>query len=224
MYKAFTLICASLFSLMLSTECAFAKEPRNLDYVKDSLVKYYDSGEYLKDLSKTIDQSMLYLKTRLANEAKTHSNKKFAIVLDIDETSLSNYPDIKRMHFGGTYEQMTQAEDASLDPVIKPTLELFRYAKENNIAVFFVTGRKEHSRDATIKNLTDAGYKNWDGLILKPEDYREKTAAPYKIGAREQIEKEGYTIIMNIGDQESDLAGKHADKTFKLVNPYYFIP
>ena len=60
--------------------------------------------------------------------------------------------------------------------------------------------------------------------ILKPFDYKEKTVAIYKSHMREQIEKQGYDVVLNIGDQKSDLAGGHADKAFKLPNPYYFIP
>jgi hypothetical protein len=41
---------------------------------------------------------------------------------------------------------------------------------------------------------------------------------------RERIEKDGYTIIANAGDQPSDLAGGHAEMTFLLPNPFYRIP
>jgi len=34
----------------------------------------------------------------------------------------------------------------------------------------------------------------------------------------------GVTIIVNVGDQESDLAGSHAERTFKVPNPFYFVP
>lgn len=218
------IICLALSSTLAFSLSTLAKEPKNLSAIKDALIKYHDSGEYQKDQTKVIDQSMLYLKNRLTTEKKTHSQKKLAIVLDIDETSLSNYEDMVKMDFGGTFDQIVEAEDKGTDTVIQPTIELYRYAKANNIAVFFITGRKEHSRDATIKNLQTVGYNDWNGLVLKPETYHEKSAAPYKITARESIEKQGYDIILNIGDQESDLSGKHADKTFKLPNPYYYIP
>jgi len=29
--------------------------------------------------------------------------------------------------------------------------------------------------------------------------------------------------VVNMGDQESDLTGGHADRAFKLPNPFYFI-
>jgi len=31
-------------------------------------------------------------------------------------------------------------------------------------------------------------------------------------------------FILNMGDQESDPAGGYADVTFKLPNPFYYIP
>jgi hypothetical protein len=29
--------------------------------------------------------------------------------------------------------------------------------------------------------------------------------------------------VVNMGDQESDLDGGHADRAFKLPNPFYFV-
>jgi acid phosphatase len=225
MYKIIIATILSLVMLFNATD-GFAKEPKNLSLIKNNLIQYHDSGEYEKDQAKIIDQAMEYLKTRLAQLKKSSSdkNKKFAIILDIDETSLSNYPDLLAMDFGGSAKEIDEAEGKGTDPVIRPTLKLYRYAKENNISIFFITGRTENFRSITEKNLDHAGFKNWDGLILKPENYKEKTAAIYKIQARQQIEKQGYDIILNIGDQQSDLIGGHADKTFKLPNPYYLIP
>jgi acid phosphatase len=56
----------------------------------------------------------------------------------------------------------------------------------------------------------------------------------YKTAVREAIEAGGtcqasggstpVTIIANVGDQQSDLVGLHSERTFKLPNPFYFIP
>jgi HAD superfamily, subfamily IIIB (Acid phosphatase) len=32
------------------------------------------------------------------------------------------------------------------------------------------------------------------------------------------------TILVNVGDRDSDLAGGHARRAFKLPNPMYYIP
>jgi acid phosphatase len=50
------------------------------------------------------------------------------------------------------------------------------------------------------------------------------TAAAFKAPVRATIERENYTIIANMGDQPSDLAGGHAERTFLLPNPFYRIP
>jgi HAD superfamily, subfamily IIIB (Acid phosphatase) len=50
------------------------------------------------------------------------------------------------------------------------------------------------------------------------------TTVQYKSGARRDIESQGYRIIANVGDQYSDLAGGHAQRAFKLANPFYFLP
>ncbi|MFO0202409.1 MAG: HAD family acid phosphatase [Alphaproteobacteria bacterium] len=40
---------------------------------------------------------------------------------------------------------------------------------------------------------------------------------------RARIKASGFTIIANIGDQQSDLDGGHAQRTFFVPNPYYRI-
>jgi predicted secreted acid phosphatase len=46
----------------------------------------------------------------------------------------------------------------------------------------------------------------------------------YKANTRKHIESLGYDIVLNVGDQWSDLQGGHADYTLKLPNPTYFLP
>ncbi len=46
----------------------------------------------------------------------------------------------------------------------------------------------------------------------------------FKAACRKEIESKGYHIVVNMGDQLSDLEGGHADGEFKLPNPMYFVP
>jgi hypothetical protein len=158
---------------------------------------------------------------RRARTATLHG-RKLAIVLDIDETSLSNYSAINADNF--TFGVNSQGEAVNkIGVAIAPTLELFNLAKKNGVAVFFITGRGEAVRQPTTENLQAQGYSGWDGLTLKPAGTTLTTVA-YKSGARAAIEQQGYRIIANVGDQYSDLAGGHEDKAFKLPNPFYFLP
>ena len=50
------------------------------------------------------------------------------------------------------------------------------------------------------------------------------SAVDFKAPVRAGIEDEGRTIIANMGDQPSDLAGGHAERAFLLPNPFYRIP
>ena len=106
---------------------------------------------------------------------------------------------------------------------IRPTLELARRARELGVALFFITGRPQDLRDATERNLREEGFEP-DGLILFPEGPRPPSAADFKAPERRKLTEQGYTILLTIGDQESDLLGGYAERTFKLPNPVYYLP
>ena len=60
-------------------------------------------------------------------------------------------------------------------------------------------------------------------LIMKPDEAK-GTSAAFKTAARAKLAAQGVVIIANIGDQESDLVGGYAERTFKLPDPFYFTP
>jgi len=145
-----------------------------------------------------------------------------AIVLDIDETSLSNLTAIEADNF--TFGPQSQAEATNeIGKAIAPTLALYNDAKARGIAVFFITGRRENTRAHTESNLKREGFTTWNQVVLKPDASTDSTVV-YKSNARAAIEQQGYRIVANIGDQYSDLAGGHAQAAFKLANPFYFLP
>ncbi len=213
---------ALLCCTVLGASSALAKEPTNLYLCKKTAIQYHDSGEYAKDIEHSINQATQFLKQKIAANQK--SKKQLAMILDIDETSLSNYDNIKKLDFGGTHEDIRALEDKGIDPAIAPTLALYNFAKKNNVAVFFITGRQEPERQDTIANLTKAGYQDWDGLFLRDGAFKTVPAAVYKSATRKSIEAKGYVIVLNIGDQQSDFGGGYAEKNIKLPNPYYFVP
>jgi acid phosphatase len=180
---------------------------------------YHDSGQYDKDLAAVAGNARGYLDARLASWPRK-SKLRPAIVLDIDETSLSNYAGLVASGFttvGNVINPVTATGKA-----IAPTMTLYQRARSNGVAVFFITGRPPQIAGITALNLVNEGYdKGWDGLYTKPTDAGTQA---FKSSTRAAIEKRGYDIVANIGDQESDLDGGHADRGFKLPNPFYFIP
>ena len=104
-----------------------------------------------------------------------------------------------------------------------PTRKLVERARVLGVAVFFVTGRPPRLRASTERNLREQGY-TWDGVILIPPGRRFTSAVDFKAPERRKLAEQGYTILLSMGDQQSDLDGGYAERTFKLPNPVYFLP
>lgn len=199
-------------------------EPANLSKLKTELKAYHDSGAYENELSQVILPAKSFIIHRAKANKNTLKHRKLAIVLDIDETSVSNYKNMAARDFSDNKQKVDQDMMAANAPAIAPMLSLYNTALRQHVAVFFVTGRTESLKTPTDKNLKRAGYHDWAGLYLKPNHYKKSSASTFKTQARAAITKKGYTIIASIGDQKSDLTGGYAEKTFKLPNPYYYIP
>jgi acid phosphatase len=211
--------------------------PYNAGDWESSLREFHDSGVYDTEIAQ-VDAVADQLIQKVGHSTHTRShirghghghgngngygNRKLALVLDIDETSLSNYSAIAADNFTFGTNSQNEATD-EIGVAIQPTLKLYNDARARGIAVFFITGRPEAQRAPTEDNLEREGYTDWAGLTLKPAGTT-MTTVQYKSGARAAIEAQGYRIIANVGDQYSDLAGGHADVAFKLANPFYFLP
>jgi len=151
-----------------------------------------------------------------------HGPKNYAIVFDVDETLLSNLSAIEADNF--TFGPQSQAEATNeIGKAIPSSLQLFNDAKARGLTIFLITGRRENTRAHTESNLQREGFTGYKQLVLKPDASTDSTVV-YKSGARAAIEKQGYKIVANVGDQYSDLAGGHAASAFKLANPFYFLP
>ena len=213
----FIVLCA----ISISTK-SFA-EPPNIHNLRLSLISYHDSGEYLKDISKVADEAKTYILQQIKDNAQSNNSKKLAIVLDVDETSLSYYDKMVKRNFCYNPKKSHEEILTASAPAIEPILKVYQTAINNNIAVFFVTARTSYAHLATARNLKHAGYNKWSKLYLRTKNYKKGSIANFKTKMREIITHNGYTIIASIGDQESDLEGGFAQKTFKLPNPYYYI-
>jgi predicted secreted acid phosphatase len=185
----------------------------------DQINTYYSSGLWKKAVKKQVNRAKGYIIKRTEGRHKAH---KPALVLDIDETSLNNYPCFKA-NGGIPYDAVVnvQCVTAYNAPAINPVHSLFIFAKQHGVKVFFITARPEQIKDGTLKNLRSAGYKGKYELFLQPANYTQDSKIPYKSGARKQIEQRGFHIIANVGDQQSDLKGGYSERTFKLPNPIY---
>jgi len=219
----FVFILLSIFVLIkgYSTSSNKQSEPPNLGILKLSVRSYIESGSYEKDIEEVVSKAIEYLYSRYDKV------KNPAAVFDIDETSLSNLEYEYSYDFGYNYQTWIEWVKESKAKAIKPTLKLYNLCLKLNVATFFITGRNQLSenldQDPTVINLKKEGYYNWKKIYFKPINSK-LTTIEYKSQCRKEIEDQGYTIIINIGDQYSDLLGGYSEKTFKLPNPMYYIP
>ena len=213
----------AFFSCLIGATPLFA-EPANLSLVQKEIRTYYDSGLYEEELAQTINKARQFILEQAKTNQAQQKQQKLALVLDIDETSISNYQKMVKRNFQADQQQIHAEILKANSPAIKPMLSLYKDALKHGIQVFFVTGRNESERQATQLNLIKAGYSNWSGLYLRPQSYSEKSIIPFKSQTRALIAKQGYTIVASIGDQYSDIKGGYAEKGFKLPNPFYYLP
>src|SRR5262245_26030173 len=207
--------------------CGASRSVPALYEAQSGIERYVSSGQYERDFAAVVQHAREYL------EKRAKAVTKPAIVLDIDETSLSNWPAYRANGWvritGGPCDlesgpcgiRAWQAGGAS--KALAPTLELAKRANELGVAVFFITGRPPDLHEATERNLRREGYE-FAGLVLQPPGVTFKSAVDFKAPERRKIAEQGYTIILSMGDQDSDLRGGYAERTFKLPNPVYFLP
>lgn len=216
----------SMFVIVMGAFFAQSKsfaEPANLGLLKKEIKTYYDAGIYEKELTHVAQQATKYI-VRYANHnaAKAHP-KKLALVLDIDETSLSNYDFMVANDFSATPDVLKRENSYGQAKAIAPILALYQQALTHGVAVFFVTGRSAVYKQTTEKNLKHEGFTSWTAIYFNQKPQPHQSVIAYKEKSRCNIEEQGYQVIASIGDQWSDLKGRCAEKTFKLPNAFYYI-
>ncbi len=153
-------------------------------------------AQWISDVTAVTDQAQAYLSGALAS---VPSGAKPAIVLDIDNTALASYYN----------------PSAYPVPATPPVLAIAQYAAAHGAKVFFVTGRPDIIDAFTEYNLKTVGYQV-DGLYSRNPVQLFESLQTFKTAARKQITGDGYTIVANIGNSQSDLDGGYAQATFKL--------
>lgn len=196
-----------------------AEEPVNLDVYKAQLKIYLSSGEYAKRVADVALQANQFLVNRITRNAK--AGKKLAVVFDIDETTLTNLSHITANDFGYVPKEWDAWVQSAQARAIIPVQTIYDTAVRGKVAVFFITARPESSRASTEKNLREVGYETWTQIFYKPVDDPALSITGFKTEVRRKLAREGYLIVLNIGDQYSDLAGGYSEHIYKLPNPFY---
>lgn len=192
--------------------------------LKTELLQYHDctgaAGCYAKDLDLQAERAIAFLRARAA---RRESDERLALILDIDETTLSNWAQMSAANFEYNSKDFDAWVSSAQAPEIPGTHRLFKAAQGLGVSVIFITGRPETQRASTEANLRLRGFDKWEKLIMRSPDQQKLTAEQYKSDVRGVV-AQNFRIVLNVGDQWSDLRGPNpAEFSVKYPDPYYFI-
>jgi len=148
-------------------------------------------------------------KFRLDEELAIPHTKPLAVVVDIDETVLSNSPyqawlvGQNKSFSSDTWKGWIDSAEAEAMP---GAVEFLNYAKSNGVHVFYITNRSLDKLTATLENLQNQGfpYADEEHLMLKTNT-DDKTA-------RRTFVRETHEIVILMGDSLTDFINDFAGK------------
>lgn len=214
----------------------------NIDSVKATVRKYYNAssaGIANPDSSPYISEMHAIESSALGSLPAVDPALHRAIVFDADDTTLWTYDmEDGDMHFNFTPAAQEPWVFGEKFPATPGMVAFVAAAQAKGYSIFGITGRRAVQEPATIGNLEKVGYSQfnadnfytkWDGPDANKPSYVSCVAActtvEYKANTRKHIEQDlGYDIVLNVGDQWSDLQGGYADRALKLPNPTYYLP
>ena len=141
---------------------------------------------------------------KLKELLKQPTNKPYSIVLDIDETVLSNIPFQVKMVKDGTafnpklWDEWVQKAEAT---PVAGAKEFLQFADKNKVQIYYISDRTDAQVDITIKNLEAQGLpvQGRDHLMFKKEGDKSKE------GRRQEVLKHT-NLVMLFGDNLVDFA------------------
>jgi len=148
-------------------------------------------AQWLADVKAAMQGSRGYIRQRVA--ART-PDEKLAVNFDIDNTVLATYYD-----GGGAIPQM---------------LRFAHLLDRLDVDLVFNTGRLANQKQRTVNQLTRSGYAV-AGVCLRTKG---ETLPVGKQRCRDSFADEGYTLIANVGNNDTDFMGDGYEQAFRLPN------
>ncbi|PKP01370.1 MAG: 5'-nucleotidase, lipoprotein e(P4) family [Bacteroidetes bacterium HGW-Bacteroidetes-9] len=129
-------------------------------------------------------------------------DKHRIIVLDVDETVLDNSPFQAKCILESTTYPVNWDEWCKLAKAkaLPGAIEFLKYAKSNGLDIYYVTNRKIHLKEFTVKNLNDLGFPDADN-----EHVIMRTTVDSKEPRRQEL-MEKYHISLFFGDNLNDFS------------------
>ena len=197
------LLAVALLSAVSAVVSAFDQKDLNEETVIASHWQHL-SGEYDACLHQTFNGARGQLNKALKQVPK---GKKPAIITDIDDTLVNG--SIYFSSLVGTDDSHSVARSRywwnnQMLEALPGSLEFIQYAKNQGVDIFYISGRFEDVKPATINTLTKLGFPVADEahVLLQPAN----NATQSKESKRQSIRDKGYHVLMILGDQLDDLA------------------
>lgn len=202
--KKFIYITIILISSILIQSCNQNKNVQ--DNLLNATVWYQNSAEkeacYIQNFN--IAKMKLF-----SNLQVSQSDLPKAVIVDIDETVLDNSPfeayliKNKLEYNKKLWTQWVKLEKAKALP---GALDFAKFAKDNNVEIFYVSNRSVKNFDATLANLKSEGFPYADSThIFLKDTTSDKTY-------RRNIIEQKYDVILLIGDNLRDF-----DEDYKYI-------
>ncbi|AIT09394.1 acid phosphatase [Candidatus Francisella endociliophora] len=186
---------------------------------KQEVISFYESDAHENAVAKILEQPKGIIDSQKSLDG-------YAIVLDIDETSLNHYLPFSKAGFpqDENHEIWQILISSTNGESIRATLDFYRYCLEKGLKIFFISARLAEYLDATKQALQSAGFHFFEDVFVFPKDiaeYESETFKNFKAERRAYIESLGYEVLISIGDQSSDLVGGYTKYTFQVPNYMY---
>lgn len=145
-------------------------------------LSYQECNAYCKEILSSIDISSQHW-----------------VVFDLDQTLLT---DEKYRSTYQSYADTFKQQWKGVHDPIPEIVDLYNWCVKQGLSTCIITARTEKMRKITLSNLIRVGIRKCDRLYMK-SGKRDKIQ--YKSQCRKEILESGGIILLNIGDQESDL-------------------
>lgn len=197
------LLAIALLSAASAVASAFDQKDLNEEAVIASHWQHL-SGEYDAYLHQTFNGA----RDQLARALKqVPEGKKPAIVTDIDDTLVNGsifFSSLVGTNETCSVERSRYWWNHQQQELLPGALEFIQYAHSLGIDIFYISGRFEDVKPATIDTLTTLGFPvaDKDHILLQPANNNTHS----KESKRQSIRDQDYHILMVLGDQLDDFA------------------
>lgn len=213
MKKLFLVFLVPVIGMMMfSCQCETkTEEHRDNDALLYSTLFVQRAAEYKALCYQAFNTAHLSLDEKVE---KYEGNKKLAVVVDIDETVLDNSPHAARSILENTSYPKYWDEWCNLSEAkaIPGSLEFLKYAESKGVETFYISNRKAHLTDVTLKNLQAQGFPFADEAHIML-----RTSTSDKEERRNKV-RETYDILILCGDNLGDFSSEYDGKNTEIRN------